>query len=252
MPRPKLSQIAPELQLSPGVRSLLNGLGQESIGTRERMILLAIEQIIERGPVDFNSGLVCDQLGIKHPMIKHHFGSKDSLLSEALLWAFRDWSRVLTESLFASSKNLEDLLKKRIKSEIEWGRSMKAMAVLSHYPMVSENARKIISVSHAVEMQKLFEFHLAVLTRIIICLRQNRPFTLDFDTTNYPRNEMVVKHPQAFLAAGSVSWAVHGLVVWSSGDHLSTRGFVNETVAGLSSKIAIENHIKNILKIAKG
>ncbi len=252
MARPKVTQLIPDLKLSSGVEALLLGLGEAQIGTKERMILLAIDQIVERGPVDFNSGLVCDQLGIKHPMIKHYFGSKENLLSEALLWSFRDWHRVLTDSLKTSSKNPEEILKRRIKAEVEWGRSMKAMAILSHYPMVSENARRIISVSHATEMQSLFEFHLATLTEIVICIRAKKPFTISFDVSNYPRKELALKQPKAFLAAGSISWATHGLVIWSSGDHLSTRGFAKETAQGLSAQIAINSHIKNIIKIAKG
>ena len=234
------------------MRSLLEGLGDTPIGTRERMILLAIEQIVERGPVDFNSGLVCDQLGIKHPMIKHYFGSKENLLSEALLWGFRDWHRVLSEPWSKPSKNPEQLLIKKIKAEIEWGRQMKAMAILCHYPMVSENARKIISVSHTHEMQSLFEYHLAALTKLIVAIRTKTDFSIDFDEKTYPRTEMVIRHPQAFIASASISWATHGLVVWSSGDHLSTRGFMSETIAGVSSKIAIETHLNNILKIARG
>lgn len=230
----------------------MNGLGESPIGTRERMILLALEQIVERGPVDFNSGLVCDQLGIKHPMIKHYFGSKENLLSEAVLWGFRDWHRVLNLSMTAKVKNPQEVLKRRIRAEIEWGRAMKAMAILAHYPMVSENARRIISVSHTNEMQSLFEYHLAALTELVLAIRTKRSFKLDFTETNYPRTEIVIRHPQAFLAATSISWATHGVVVWSAGDHLSTRGFVNETVAGISSKIAIDSHINNILKIAKG
>lgn len=252
MARPKVNHPVPDLQLSPGVQALLISLGDIPITTRERMILLAIEQIVERGPVDFNSGLVCDQLGIKHPMIKHYFGSKENLLSEALIWSFRDWHRVLTQCISDPSKNPEDLLKKRIRTEVEWGRSMKAMAILSHYPMVSENARRIISVTHTNEMQLLFEYHLAALTELIVAIRANLPFKFDFTVANFPRTETVLRHPHAFLAATSISWATHGLVVWSSGDHLSTRGFVNETVAGVSSKIAIESHLNNIVKIAKG
>lgn len=252
MARPRVDQRIPDLQLSQGVRSLLAGLGDIPITTKERMILLAIDQIVERGPVDFNSGLVCDQLGMKHPMIKHYFGSKENLLSEALLWAFRDWHRVLTEALKTAAKSPEDVLKRKIKAELDWSRAMKSMAILSHYPMVSENARRIIAVSHAGEMQALFEFHLAALTELIVAIRNQKPFNLNFDETNYPRTEQVLKHPQAFLAAGSISWSIHGLVVWSSGDHLSTRGFVNETAAGLSAKIAIDAHVSNMIKIAKG
>jgi hypothetical protein len=101
-------------------------------------------------------------------------------------------------------------------------------------------------------MQTLFEYHLATLTEIIVAIRDKKQFNLSFTEKDFPRNEIVIRHPHAFLAATSISWATHGMVVWSSGDHLSTRGFVNETVAGLTSKIAIDTHIKNILKIAKG
>jgi hypothetical protein len=85
-----------------------------------------------------------------------------------------------------------------------------------------------------------------------VAIRTKTDFSIDFDEKTYPRTEMVIKHPQAFVASASISWATHGLVVWSSGDHLSTRGFMSETIAGVSSKIAIETHLNNILKIARG
>lgn len=251
MARPRLDQIVPELSIGAGaqlVAAMFNGI----MSTRERMIVVAVDQLIEVGPVDFNSGLVCEVLNVKHPMIKHHFGSKENLLAEALIWTFRTWSRFQTVAIRTAKNKPEDQLRTFITAELEWAKQMKAMAVISQYPLLSVKVLKILDTNHKFEMQRLFEYHLSILTMVIIALRNKSKANLDFDATNYPRTELVIKNSSAFLAATSISWSTHGLTMWSTGDHLSTQGFATDVVGSLSQKIAIENHIKNIIRIAEG
>jgi len=224
----------------------------DDLTTRDRMILLAIDQLIEVGPVDFNSGLVCDQLGIKHPMIKHHFGSKDNLLAEAIIWAFRGWSYFQVAALKNAKDDPELQIRAFISSEIAWAEELKAVAAVTQYPLMSANVRRILGTTYQPEMQALFEYHLALLTTVIVALRTKTKADLSFSVEDYPRKELVLKQPKAFLAASSVSWATHGLGMWSTGDHLSTKTLATDIVAGLTKKVAIANHIENIMNIAKG
>jgi hypothetical protein len=74
---------------------------------------------------------------------------------------------------------------------------------------------------------------------------------IDFTIENYPRGD-ALKHPNAFLAATSVAWALHGLAAWSSGEHIMSEQTRMENTPTLSTKIAINNHLKNIVRIARG
>lgn len=251
MPRPRLDSVIPELTLSEGaslVAAMFNGV----MSTRERMIVIAVDQLIRVGPVDFNSGQVCEVLDIKHPMIKHHFGSKENLLAEALVWTFRTWSRNQTLAMRNAKDEPEAQLRAFISAEIEWAKKLQALAVITQYPLLSEKVLRILGNSHKLEMQRLFEYHLAMLTLIVVAMRTKTRAKFDFDSTNYPRTDLVLKQSSAFLAATSISWSTHGLTMWATGDHFSTQGFASELVGNLSQKFAIDNHIKNIIRVAEG
>jgi hypothetical protein len=68
MSRKPRESVNSSVDLSPEIRAVADGLGS-SISTRDLIILASIDQMIETGPVDFNSGTVCDLLNLKHPMV---------------------------------------------------------------------------------------------------------------------------------------------------------------------------------------
>jgi hypothetical protein len=140
MPRPRLDAPVPELKLAPaldGVRELMG----EKIGTRERLILLAIDEIMKSGPSDFNARLVCERLQVKQSMVPYHFGSRDGLITEATIWAFRDWSRNAIDTVRRTKGDGEKRLRAYVNAEIDWAVRMGSIALLVQYPMLSEPVR---------------------------------------------------------------------------------------------------------------
>jgi AcrR family transcriptional regulator len=93
--------------------------------------------MIETGPVDFNSGTVCDQLNLKHPMINYYFGSRDGLIAEASMWAYRGWSDKVMTATRNAPKNAEKRLRAYLEASLEWAERMKAVTLLSQYPVLS-------------------------------------------------------------------------------------------------------------------
>ena len=79
--RPKGS-VNYSVDLSPEVQAIADIMGA-NLSTRDLIILVSIDQIITTGPVEFNSGLVCDLLDLKHPMINYYFGSREKWLGFA-------------------------------------------------------------------------------------------------------------------------------------------------------------------------
>lgn len=236
---------------SPEVERIAESLGS-SISTRDLIILASIDQIVETGPVDFNSGTVCDMLNLKHPMINYYFGSRDGLIAEALVWAYRGWSEKLVSAVKTAPKNAEKRLRAYIAAELEWAESMQSLTVFIQYPIVSRSVKSIVDDGYSLEFRKLFEYHIAVLTTIIIDLRSGTISSLDFDQTNYPKGEFILKHSREIIDSTSVAWSIHGLSTWLSGSHTPTRNMRQEFTAKISEKIAMNSHIENVIAIAKG
>jgi AcrR family transcriptional regulator len=222
------------------------------LSTRDLIILASIEQMINTGPVDFNSGTVCDQLNLKHPMINYYFGSRDALIAEATIWAYRGWSSKAIVATRNAPKEPEKRLRAYLGAGLEWAGNMQGMTLLSQYPVLSKDVRSIIDEGYSIELQKDFEFHIVFLATLVIDLRKGTISELDFDQTNYPKAKYMLSHPRELLDAASVAWAGHGVNLWNSGSHIPTRNLRQDFTEKVSERLAIEVHMDNIVAIAKG
>ena len=239
------------IELSPEIQAIAEKMGT-SISTRDLIILASIDQITETGPVDFNSGTVCDLLNLKHPMINYYFGSRDGLIVEATIWAYRGWSDQVMTAARNAPKNAEKRLRAYLDESLKWAKNMGAMTVLSQYPVLSKTVKTLIDDGYSIELQKDFEYHLVFLATLIVDMRSGKTSDLDFDQTNYPKDKYGLTHPRELLEAASVAWAAHGIMMWRSGSHTPTNSMRKDFTAKLSEEIAMRVHVDNIVAIARG
>ncbi len=251
MPRPRLDAPVPELHLSPALNGVKELMGND-IGTRERLILLAIDEMVKSGPSDFNARIVCDRLQVKQSMIPYHFGSRDGLITEATIWAFRDWSRCGISTIRRTKGTGEKRLRAYLNAEIEWAMRMGPVALLVQYPTLSEPVRIQLDETYGDEMRRNLEYHLAILTDLVVDIRTGSTNPFDYDEHTYPSIDKAVINATEFLAATSISWAAHGIQMWVSGSHLSTKSFWTLDVPKIAVNFTIKNHIDEIIITAKG
>lgn len=224
--------------------------GSENPTVREQLIMLAVEEIIEIGPADFNAASPCDRIGVKHPTVNYHFGNRDGLIAEATMWVHDWWVRYLQANLLAAPRSAKKRLRAFIESEISWSKKMGGMTLLMHYPLSSHGSQKIVAEKFGERMQRNFEFNLALLTTLVLDIRNATLTPLTFSVDDFPRGELL-RHPSAVLAATSISWATHGIASWSSGDHIATQNLEQGATAQLTTKIATEAYIKQIMRMAE-
>jgi AcrR family transcriptional regulator len=221
---------------------------------REQMTLLAIEEIINSGPVDFNAGDICARLGIKNPMVNYYFGGRDGLIAEATMAAHDNWADFMLTTITAAPGNPEKRLRTWINNEIIWAERMSGMGVLINYPMTSVAAHKIVVEQFRERMQVNFEFGLAILTTLVIDVRSGKVSPIDFTVDNFPKAKLLL-NVSAFAAATSIAWSTHGLAGWSSGRHVASQQIENQpssVITKITLNRMIENHIRMIIKVAKG
>ena len=253
--QPRLS-VNTDVQLSPAVRDIAKFMRGENdsaeLSTRDLMLLVSIDEMVTTGPVDFNAGVVCDRLNIKHPMVNHYFGNRDHLIAEVTVWAYRSWSHALIGAVRKAPKNAEKRIRAYIEAEIKWAKSMRSVAVLVQYPLLSSTVNTMIDDQFGAEMQRYFEYHLSIMTTLVVDLRRGTNSDLDFDISNYPRTELVLKHSREFLDATSMAWSIHGLAQWHSGTHLATTKLPRELAEVVTQKLAVQNHINQVIALAAG
>jgi hypothetical protein len=240
-----------EIELSPEVQAIADFMGP-NLSTRDLIILASIDQITETGPVDFNSGTVCDLLNLKHPMINYYFGSRDGLIVEATIWAYRGWSHKVMTAVRNAPRNAEKRLRAYLEENLKWAKNMGAMTVLSQYPVLSKTVKNLIDDGYSVELQKDFEYHVVFLAVLIDDMRSGKNTDLDFDQTNYPKTKFTLSHPRELLQATSIAWASHGIMMWHSGSHTPTNNMRKDFTTKFNEAIAMGNHIDNIVAIARG
>lgn len=222
----------------------------ESPSTREKMIMLAIEEIIEVGPADFNSMRVCDRLDIKHPMVNYHFGNRDGLLAEATWWAYQEWSKSVVNSFQKTPANPEKRLRAFVSEEAKWAERMGGMYLLLQHPLASYDAQMLVKDKYQAQMEELFDYHLALVAVTVADLRSGKVSSVDFDKDNIPRS-LVLTNPGAVLTAGHISWMTHGYASWSAGHHVGTKTMDARGTQTLSLAIAKKTYVDLIVKVAK-
>lgn len=219
--------------------------------TREKIIMIAIEDIRDVGPADFSPMRVCERLGLKHPLVNYHFGNRDGLIAEATWWAYQLWSSNVVGSIQKAPADPEKRLRSFVTEEANWAKAFSGMYLLLQHPLASYNSQKLVKHRYQKEMADIFDHHLALLAVIISDLRSGKVSSVDFDKDHLPR-ALAFSNPGAVISAGHVAWMTHGFASWSAGHHVSTNSMEARAVAGLSVALAKKTYIDLIVKVAKG
>jgi AcrR family transcriptional regulator len=208
--------------------------GTASPTVREKLVFLTVDEVLRVGPADFSTKTVCDRLSVKYPMINYYFGGRDGLLAEATVLTQRKWVLDVTARLSDLSQDPVQRLRAWIEGEISWSHRMEAMSVLINCPMASKASHALLEAKHGDEMHRAVDFGLAVLTALVIDVRNGTVTPLGFDVTNAPRDG-ILNFPQAFAAASSIAWSTRGLTAGNNGD-----------------QAVVDQHIERMLEVAAG
>ena len=215
---------------------------------RERIVYLTIEELCQAGPGDFNAKDVCDRLGVKYPMINYYFAGRDGLIAEAVALAYERSVDELREVVNAAPRDPEKRMRAWIDHDITLARAQKGLGVLKQYPIITKGSYEMLKDDLHGQLQRAFEFYLAIVNILIADLRAGRVTDIDFDADHVPRRKLL-SNPTIALDTASVTWALHGLVMWSTGSHLVSSRSADPD---FSTELAVRRHINNIITIARG
>lgn len=186
---------------------------------REKLLYLAIDEIAQVGPNDFNSYSICDRINVTYPMVNHYFGGRNGLVAEAALVVYRRYISRLHASVKAAANTPDDRFRAWVWGQIKWTVDMRGWGAVLNYPDSCQESSRLLREKHGDEMRDLFEYNMAVLIHLITDVR-NGSVTPWPDELTPEFRAFAASSSELMSVAASISWSTLGISVWSSGQHV--------------------------------
>jgi hypothetical protein len=218
-------------------------------GVREKLVILSAIEMADVGILDFNAKNPCAAIGANSSIVNYYFGGREGLMAEAGIFVHDQW--INSVRVAVSTKPIDPVkqINLIIQSELAFTKHWKEMAVFGAYPNSSPTLRALYKERFEKRAQDALEYYLAVMTVLIHDARAGKKSLIDFELGNPPKYKMVT-HSSAFLAATSLTWSLHGLTIWSAGQHAASQSIEDKRVTSITSQFAVKNHIKHVIASA--
>lgn len=214
---------------------------------REKLLYLAIDEIAQVGPNDFNSYSICDRINVTYPMVNHYFGGRNGLVAEAALVVYRRYINRLHDGVRKAPPSPEERLRAWIKGQIFWTVDMRGWGAVLNYPDSCQQSSRILREMHGEEMRELFEYNLAVLIHLIGEVRTGVVSAWP-DRLTPEFRAISASDVEILTLAASISWSTLGISVWSSGQHVPSEAVREIDQFG---PVMIEAHVNRLVESAR-
>jgi AcrR family transcriptional regulator len=215
---------------------------------RQKLVFLALEELITVGFADIDIKRICTRMGENSAIIAQYFGGVDGLLAEAIVVLYRKSCRDLRARLRAAPPEPEQRIRTWVEGDVEFSKRMGGFSILLSFPMVSRGVHKVLREKFSEDVQKYSEFYAALVATLVADLRYGTVSDFDFDADSAPAAELM-RRPYIAVATASIMWSTLGLTTWANGSHYPS---VHCGGTSFSEVYAIRTHISHIIEVARG
>jgi AcrR family transcriptional regulator len=240
---------APAAEDVSGPSDAVNGrIGDARPTTRERMLELTMREVARVGPAAFNTRTVCGELGIAHPMVHYHFGSRDGLIAEAAHVLYARYVDLLWVAVEAAPRAPIERLRAFLATGVRFSVEMRGWgAVLNYYPYYSNAVAGIVAERFQAQHTQLYAHNLAMAAQLVADVWQDRI------TADAPAAPMVpadsaaaLETPPELAAVAGLMFSIHGLTVWRAGHVVAIDGHANVEE---SADRVVADHLENLVTL---
>jgi AcrR family transcriptional regulator len=227
--------------------------------TRTRILDMTMREVARVGPASFNTRTVSEALGLTHPIVNYHFGSKDALIAEAAHLLYARYVRVHLEQLEGAPATPVDRLRTFLRTGLQLSIELRGWgAVLNYLPYYSSAMTQVLEQRFADDHRRLYTIHTATLGQVVMDAHDGRVTELPWDSTSVALGTAVaptpeesqawaIEHPEGLLLVTEVSFGLHGLGVWRSGHRpISGSSPEEETFAAMLADGYLEHLIAKV------
>lgn len=214
---------------------------------RDRLIYLTMREVALVGPASFNTGGVCDTLGISYPMVNYYFGNRDGLIAEAAHVTYLRYSQKLWRGVEAAPRTPVDRLRAYLQAHLRLNVEIRGWGAVLNYPIFSSTIAQILDERFGEEHRRQFELNMARLGRLVLDLWDERVSDDAYTLDAFPR-EALLEDPDAVDATASLAWATLGIAVWRGGRHTPSRGIAE--LEAMQEQL-VDAYIENMIEFTR-
>jgi len=211
---------------------------------RDRLIYLTMREVAIVGPASFNTGGVCDTLGISYPMVNYYFGNRDGLIAEAAHVTYVRYVSKLWAAVEAAPRTPVDRLRAYLRAHLRLNVEIRGWGAVLNYPIFSSSIAQILDERFGEDHRRHFELNMARIARLVIDMWEEEVHDVTYDVDGFPREELLANHA-AMDATAALSWGTLGVAVWRSGRHSPSRGI--SELERLGDEL-VDSYIENLIR----
>ncbi len=188
---------------------------ESSEPVRNKLIRATISLVAAHGVADVNGSQVAAVSSVSPAAVNYGFGSWFGLVAEAGSVVYVEYVAEIWAAVTVAPYDPESRLRAYIRAQIRWANDMQGWSAIFNYPFSARGVTAILQEKFGHVMNSHFQLNHARLVRLTIDLRDGLITPFDFDTSDFPRDELLAD--VAGLARGTmVGWTALGMMVWNS------------------------------------
>lgn len=216
------------------------------IPARELLLQAAITRIAVHGTTDANARDVCSDAGVTFAMVNYNFGSWNGLIAEAASVVYVDYVEGLWAQVQIADREPEARLRAFLNAQLAWAQRMPGWGAVFNYPFSARKATEILREKFGSVTSGYFQLNLARLEQLTIDVRENKVTEFDYNTDNFPREELLADRLAAARST-MVGWTSLGMGVWAGrGATLETQLPEVQEFQSFLFEFAVEQSIADI------
>ena len=196
------------------------GAGPE-VSSRDRILLLTMLEVARVGPAAFNTRTICADLGLSHPVIQYHFGSRDGLIAEAAHLVYVRYVDQVWAAVGLAHRTPVDRLRAALTASVRSSREIRGWgAVLNFFPFYSESLAGLVAERCQQRHEQQYLRNMTLLVQLVLDVWADR--ITDLLLVDEPSAEgaavmSVLTDPAARATITRLAFGLHGLSVWRAG-----------------------------------
>ena len=211
--------------------------------TRQKMMYVTVDDVARVGPVSFNAVTMCDEVGVTDGLLNFHFGSRNELLAETLVWVYQRFVNEVAETVAQAKVDPETKLRAWITAVHQGFVKMGGWGVLVNYPIASREVAYLAENKHGKEFVDMAELNLARLQHLISDFKKGQVTDFSLEPGGIPK-PFFVKNPGLTALTVSVALSTSAMAVWQGG---RTEGQAKNE-GSILDKLVIKTHVDRIIK----
>jgi AcrR family transcriptional regulator len=219
--------------------------GDPSPSTREKMMFVTVDDVSRIGPTSFNAVTMCTEVGVSDGLLNFHFGSRNELLAETLVWVYTRFVTEVARAVETAKPDAEARLRAWIHAVHQGFVTMGGWGVLVNYPVASREVAYLAEKQHGQEVVDQAEINLALLQHLVADFKKKRVSEFTLELGKIPKTYFI-KNPALTALTVSLALSTSGLAVWQGGRSPGQAKREGSTLDRLVTKAHIDRMIKSI------